>query len=119
MNPDTWRHHEEAGLTHDSTLGFAERPGFRSGTCREHIVFDLLDRRPLALRERPLIVMDASVFGYMGLGFDEAVPRIREIVETCRRHAGDAVLLYHNDTLAGDRARAHYRELVAELTRPG
>lgn len=116
-NPQTWRHHEAAGLAHDSTLGFAERPGFRSGTCREHTVFDLRDRRPLNLRERPLIVMDASLFGYMGLDLDEAASHACAIVDTCRRRAGDAVVLYHNDTLAGDRARAHYRDLVAQVAR--
>lgn len=114
-NPTTWRHQEAAGLTHDSTLGFAERVGFRSGTCREHPVYDLVERRTLALRERPLIVMDASLFGYMGLDVAEAARRTREIVGICRRHAGDAVVLYHNDTVAGARPQGEYRELVEDL----
>ncbi len=114
-NPDSWRHHEAAGLVHDSTLGYAERPGFRSGTCREHGVFDVIAGRPLRLRERPLIVMDASMFGYMALGYEEAAEVARRMVATCRAYGGTAVLLYHNDALASDRAKTHYRELVADL----
>jgi peptidoglycan/xylan/chitin deacetylase (PgdA/CDA1 family) len=116
--PQTWRNQESAGLEHDSTLGFAERVGFRAGTCREYPVFDLLDRRRLGLRERPLVVMDGTLFEYMGLDLDAAALRIRAVVGACRQHRGDAVLLYHNTTLAGDRNQAHYREIVEELVRP-
>ena len=114
-NPTTWRHQESAGLSHDSTVGFAERVGFRSGTCREHPVFDLLDRRQLTLRERPLVVMDASLYGYMGLDDEEAARRTSIVVDVCRRHRGDAVVLYHNDTIASARRQAQYRELLEAL----
>ena len=114
-SPRTWRHQEAAGLVHDSTVGFAEQVGFRSGTCREHPVFDLLERRRLALRERPLVVMDASLFGYMGLDLEAAARRTSTGVEVCRRHRGDAVVLYHNDTVASARQQARYRDLLEEL----
>jgi hypothetical protein len=117
-NPATWRHQEAAGLAHDSTLCFAEQVGFRSGTCREHPVFDLLERRQLALRERPLVVMDGSLLVYMGLDLEEAARRTRIIVGACRRHRGDAVVLYHNDTLASARQQAQYRDLLEDLVRP-
>jgi hypothetical protein len=102
-------------LAYDSTLCFAEQVGFRAGTCREFPVFDLVDRRALTLRERPLLVMDATLVGYLGLDLDEATRRIEAIVEECRIHEGDAVLLYHNNTLPGDRFERHYLELVDSL----
>jgi peptidoglycan/xylan/chitin deacetylase (PgdA/CDA1 family) len=114
-NPQTWRSQEAAGLDHDSTLGFADRVGFRAGTCREYPLFDLLDRRALRLRERPLLVMDATFSGYMNIELDAAATRTRAIVDACRRHRGDAVLLFHNSSLSGARQRAHYIELVERL----
>ncbi len=115
-NPLTWRCQATVGLAHDSTLGFAERIGFRAGTCREYPVFDLVERRRLAVRERPLVVMDATLLEYMHLAADEAAARTRGVVDVCRRHGGDAVVLYHNSTLPEPRMRRHYRELVEELT---
>ena len=50
--PLTWRCHEAAGLDHDSTLGYADRVGFRAGTSREYPLFDLVARQRLRLRER-------------------------------------------------------------------
>lgn len=117
-NPQTWRNHESAGLEHDSTLGFADKIGFRAGTCREYPVFDLRARRRLMLRERPLVVMDTTLFEYMGLEAPDAAARTRAIVDLCRRHGGDAVLLYHNNTLAGHVLREHYIDLIESLARP-
>jgi uncharacterized protein DUF7033 len=118
-NPETWRSQEAAGLDHDSTLGFADHVGFRAGTCREYPAFDLLGRRKLKLREHPLLVMDTTFFAYMALDLDEAAARTRALVDLCRRHSGDAVLLIHNSSLAGARRRAQYRDLVATLASVG
>ncbi len=117
-NPLTWRCQAAAGFAHDSTIGFAERIGFRAGTCREYPVFDLVERRRLGIRERPLLVMDATLLEYMHLGADEAAARTRALVDVCRRHGGDAVLLYHNTTLPEPRMQRHYRELVEALSGP-
>jgi len=97
----TWPAWDEAGLAYDSSLGYAERVGFRSGTCHEHRTFDLRTGAELALRERPLMVMDATLLEgkYMGLDHDEATERARGLRETCLRFGGDFTLLWHNSYL--------------------
>jgi peptidoglycan/xylan/chitin deacetylase (PgdA/CDA1 family) len=116
-NPQTWQHQEAAGFEHDSTLGFADRIGFRAGTGREYPLFDLLERRTMRLRERPLIVMDATLLEYMALDLDDAALHARAIVDACRRYQTDAVVLYHNSSLPGFAEREHYRRLVSQLVR--
>jgi Family of unknown function (DUF7033) len=117
--PATWRAHEAAGFEHDSTLGYAEAVGFRAGTCREYPLFDVLAGRPLRLRERPLLVMDVTMLGYLAMDPVSAATLATSIVETARRHAGDAVVLYHNSTLPGRALQAHYRDLVDAVATPG
>jgi peptidoglycan/xylan/chitin deacetylase (PgdA/CDA1 family) len=113
-NPDTWQAQEAAGLAYDSTLGYAEAIGFRAGTCREFPVFDLGARQRLALRERPLLLMDRTLDDYLSLGRDAAIDQTLSIVRTCRQLGGTAILLFHNSgTMARD-GRA-YDELVAAL----
>lgn len=60
----------DAGMSYDSTLGYADRPGFRCGTCFEYTAFDVVSDQPLSLRIRPLIAMDCTVIAerYLGLG---------------------------------------------------
>jgi peptidoglycan/xylan/chitin deacetylase (PgdA/CDA1 family) len=117
-NPDTWRFQAAAGLAHDSSIGFTDRIGFRSGTCREHRVFDLVAGRALDLHERPLLAMDAAMFDELRLRPSDAAASVKALVERCRAMGGDAVLLVHNDRVAGSRPLAWYRELVQELARP-
>ena len=38
--PVTLRAWADAGLNYDATLGYADRPGFRCGTCHEYTAFD-------------------------------------------------------------------------------
>jgi len=117
-SPDTWRYQASAGLAHDSTLGFAEQIGFRAGTCREFPLYDAVRGCRLNLVERPLAAMDATLLEYMDLSFDEAAIRAKALVQTCRQHNGDAVVLFHNSTLAGRRSAARYRSLVEALAQP-
>lgn len=116
--PVTWRDQAAAGFAHDSTLGFADAAGFRAGTCREFPVFDVLEDRPLPLRERPLVIMDASLLGYGGLAPDVAAGHALRIVDACRGVGGDAVVLYHNSSLPTPRLRRHYTDLVARMAGP-
>jgi peptidoglycan/xylan/chitin deacetylase (PgdA/CDA1 family) len=112
-NPITWRAWEEAGLTYDSSLGYSQQTGFRSGTCYEFPVFDLLQRRTLNLRERPLIVMESTLLYHMGLSHDVAEDTAIRLASTCRRYKGDFTLLWHNHLLVGRRDRSLYQRLVA------
>jgi len=114
--PVTWANWEVAGLDYDSTLGYSEHVGFRAGTCHEFPAFHLLERRAMRVREQPLIVMDVTVFGSMGLEPDAATETVLDLAATCRRHEGTFTLLWHNSELQTSRERAWYRELILSLS---
>jgi hypothetical protein len=115
-NPTTWRNWEAAGLDYDSTLTFADHAGFRAGTCHEFRPFDLRARRRLRLRERPLIIMDATALEYMAIGRDEAAAMALDLARQCRRHRGTLTLLWHNSRLQTARDRRWYEALIGALT---
>ena len=116
----TWSEWDDAGLAYDSSLGYAERPGFRCGTCYEFATFDIRARRSLRLRERPLVVMDVSLFSrrYLGLSRAHARREIVSLADEVRRYDGDFVLLWHNDTLMTIADRRFYESIVTALTSP-
>jgi hypothetical protein len=104
-NPTTWQNWEDAGLTYDSTLGFADRGGFRCGVCFEYPVFNLSTRRRLRLRERPLVVMDTALLTHAELGSGEALEEIARLKRRCRLFDGDFTLLWHNTRARSPRER--------------
>lgn len=111
-NPITWQAYEFAGLKMDSTLTFAGHVGFRCGVCYPYTVYDVVNRKPLNVKEMPLIVMDGTLFEYMHLSQDEALEVCRKLAQRCRRYNGDFVFLWHNTMLYDEGNRAFYAKLL-------
>ena len=84
------------GFLIDSTLAFADREGFRRGTCLPFRVFDVEKNEELELWEMPLCVMDGTVFNYRQLAEDEALRVTIELMQWCKRFGGVCVGLWHN-----------------------
>jgi hypothetical protein len=109
-----------AGVAYDASLGHAEVPGFRCGTCHAFPLFDLERGRALAVEERPLVLMEVSVMSptYQGLGHGEAArAAMLEIKASCQRFGGRFSLLWHNSALTRVAERQLYRELIAPYPR--
>ncbi|MBA3430120.1 MAG: hypothetical protein H0U16_01405, partial [Actinobacteria bacterium] len=114
-NPLTWRIWDAAGLDYDSSLTYVDHLGFRSGICNEYPVFDLAGREALRLRERPLLVMEGTLFTYMKLSVGEAIARTVEIARRSMMYGGDFVLLWHNNSLASARQKEIYRTILERV----
>lgn len=93
---NTSRLHVEEGFEIDSTLAFADREGFRRGTCLPFKVFDIDKNKELDLWEMPLSIMDGTVFNYRHLSGDVAFSTTTEIMQWCKRFGGVCIALWHN-----------------------
>ncbi len=90
---DLWRN---AGITDDYTLGFAERCGFRCGTCHPYPLYDVRHDKVTDIIEHPLIVMDGTLFDYMKLSVEDARALTQRLKQCCLDVEGDFVILWHN-----------------------
>jgi hypothetical protein len=110
--PSSWRAWADAGLDYDSSLGWSDTIGFRSGTCREHPVFDLERGRPLDLRERPLIVMEGALL-QNGVVAHDLPDRVVAMGAAVASVGGEMSLLWHNSRLQEARDKQAFRRSVA------
>ncbi len=94
--PDTWRHWEQAGFQYDSTLSYAQRNGFRCGTCHPYVPFDIDQDRELSLIEVPLVVMDRTLWSYTQASEHAAEAEILKLARRCRAARGAFTILWHN-----------------------
>ena len=108
----TWAAYEEAGLDYDTSAGYADRPGFRLGTCSEVPVFDVRAGRRLTVRERPLVAMEVALIDQAGLSYDAALAELAALKAQCVRHGGLFTLLWHNRRLVSPRERRLYLEAL-------
>ncbi len=114
-HPTTLQAWNDAGLTYDSTLGYADRPGFRCGTCFEYPAFNPTTKKVLRLRIRPLIAMECSVISppYMDLGVSNlALRKFSQIKHTCQIVGGCFTLLWHNSQFDSPKKRQMYQKLL-------
>lgn len=116
QQPTTLRAWDEAGMSYDSTLSYADHAGFRCGTCFEYPGFDAVEDKALSVRVRPLVVMEASLFNrkYMNLNDDEAVSRFKELKNKCRLVNGQFSLLWHNSEFYNRSRKEIYRNVITD-----
>lgn len=106
----------DAGMTYDSTLSYADSPGFRCGTCFEYPAFDIVTDQALPLRVRPLVAMDCTVISerYLGLGSTEAAfLKFSDLKNKCRAVGGVFTLLWHNSFFNVAEDFSIYRRLLS------
>lgn len=113
--PTTLRAWADAGMDYDSTLSYADRPGFRCGTCFEYPAFDPEAGEQLPLRVRPLVAMECTVIdtSYLGLGAgDAASTKFIQLHHACSAVGGCFTLLWHNSRFDSLGTRRLYESLL-------
>lgn len=118
---ETWRHWAAAGLNYDSTVGYAETVGFRTGACFDYPVFDILARQELNLTERPLVVMEGAIFAAtttinMMLDDQEGLDVLAGLHRSVRAYNGGFSLLWHNSSLVTKQQQQLYTQTLQILT---
>jgi hypothetical protein len=113
FSPSSPQHLERAGFSYDSTLGFNEAVGFRSGTTQ---VFRLPGTARLL--ELPLNIMDSALFyrGRMGLSERDALTVCGDLIDTMRKYGGALTINWHTRSLNPERNwDSFYLELLSLL----
>jgi len=111
----TWPAQAAAGLAVDTTLGFNDRPGFRTGSA---LRFQPRDGqgRVLSLASLPLVLMDSHLYDYAGPSAADPAAGIARWIGEVRAVAGIATVLWHPHVLSPDYGWADgYEELLRAI----
>lgn len=109
--PSTYRNLVSMGITEDYSMGFADRVGFRAGTCSPFPWFDLGTNQRTEMYVIPLAVMDSSLKDYMGLNCKEAIKEIQKVRQQVMSVQGLYVQLWHNHTISDYGEWAGWKEV--------
>ena len=102
--PEHIRQMEEAGITDDFTLSFADSAGFRTGTCRPYKFINPGTKKLSSITIHPLQIMECTLDrpDYMGLDYQEALSICKRLTDETYRHGGELNILWHNTSFAYD-----------------
>jgi peptidoglycan/xylan/chitin deacetylase (PgdA/CDA1 family) len=108
---------EQAGAAYDSTIGYNETVGYRSGTTQ---VYKALNADHLL--ELPLHIMDTSLFypSHLGLSRQQAKSVVRPMLDNAVRFGGTLTINWHDRSLAPERLWGEfYSDLIQDLKSRG
>ena len=90
---------DSLGFLYDSTLGFADEPGFRAGIAQPFRPWDFDREEPLRLVEIPLAAMDVTLAEerYLNLSAREAATRLGALVDWAAEHGGGFSVIWHSE----------------------
>lgn len=94
--PLTCQHLLAIDIEHDYTLGYAEEPGFRAGTCTPFAFFDLYKNKPTTLILHPLTFMEVTMVGYKKMEESQMYAAAVALIGEVKKVNGEAVSLFHN-----------------------
>ena len=104
---------DAAGFEYDTSGSYADRPGFRYGTCKKFSMWGWQNKKKLNLKQQPLIVMECSVADHMGLEYtDDASKVMQDLKQKCQLFSGTFALLWHNSELQNEKQINMFKEII-------
>jgi hypothetical protein len=96
--PDYYHRLIETGIVHDYSFGYADSIGFRAGTSRPFLFYDLANECTTKLTIHPFSVMDVTLKDYLKSDAEDAIQRIEKIIDLLKKVDGKFVSLWHNES---------------------
>ncbi len=98
--PESYRQLTETGIAHDFTMGYPDQPGFRAGICTPYYFYDLSREQTTRLLIHPFQVMDVTLRQYLSLSPDEAISKIKILMDEVKSCGGTFCSIWHNESLS-------------------
>ncbi|MCR4318202.1 MAG: hypothetical protein NUW37_17950 [Planctomycetes bacterium] len=99
---NTWRAQQDAGFELDTTLGFNDRPGFRSGCALRYNPVCESTGEKLRIEAIPMVLMDSQIYDYSlsaSASLETAISRWLDEIKNVR---GVATVIWHQRVLSPD-----------------
>lgn len=88
--------HEKLYFIYDSSLGYHDVEGFRTGFSFPHYLYSNKNDKVLNIIEIPLVIMDSTLEYYRKLKPQQALNVIKEITNIIQKYGGVLTILFHN-----------------------
>ena len=98
--PFVYRNLLTSNITRDYSMGYPAYVGFRAGTSRSFVFFDLYDNDTTNLYIHPFSIMDTTLNDYMDLSPKNALSLIKDHIDLLRATNGTLTTIWHNESFS-------------------
>jgi len=113
--PETYRNLIEANIKDDFSMGYASCNGFRAGTSRSFLWYDVLREATSTLRVHPFVYMEATSMFYQKNSVQEAFLEWERLYYAVKNVQGTFISIWHNHNLGEDRKSKKWRALYEKM----
>ncbi|HBB35143.1 MAG TPA: hypothetical protein DDZ80_22940 [Cyanobacteria bacterium UBA8803] len=115
----TWKAQQEAGFLLDSTLGFNDRPSFRTGAALQYHPWYVDSQEPMNLEVLPMVLMDSHLYYYADLTDNQRQQQMSYWLDEIRAVRGTASVIWHQRVMSEDYGWAAGYEILLSMSRSG
>lgn len=115
--PVTYQNLLKANIKSDYSMGYASHTGFRAGTCSPFSFYDLSLESETKLRVYPITIMDGTLRDYMKLKPEDALAKVKDLIDIIKQVDGLFVSLWHNDALGNQGNWKGWRDIYLEIVK--
>ena len=110
------RHIHNELFEYDSTLGWNDLMGFRSGCASRYRPYDHKNRKAFDFFETPQILMDSIIFGHSYCGFAQKAAIAIELIEKVKRYKNSYISVsWHQRSCSTDYGwNTEYEKILAK-----
>ena len=109
--PSTYQQLIENYMRYDFTIGYHNAYGFRAGTCKSFLFFNLEKNEITNLRLFPFAIMEGTLNDVMKLTISEAKKIVLDLINVVVENNGLFIPLWHNSTLSNKENWKGWREV--------
>ncbi|MDR0972143.1 MAG: polysaccharide deacetylase family protein [Bacteroidales bacterium] len=102
-------------ITDEYSMGYSNTVGFRSGICSGYNFYDLAIDGETKLRLHPFNIMDVALKNGLGLNPEEALERIKQIIDEIVKVNGDFISVWHNESLSNQYEWEGWKEVYEKM----
>lgn len=113
--PESYRTLNKIGMLHDYTMGYAGMFGFRASTCHSFRFFDVESNQVSRIRIHNTILMDGTLRFYLKLSPEEAIVKVKSLIDQCKAAKGEFIMLWHNNSVSDQYEWKGWRKVFEEV----
>lgn len=97
--PSTYRHLIKRHIQHDFSMGYGNVLGFRAGTGRSFLWYDVEEEKQTTLRVHPFCFMDSTALFECRLSAEDAFAQLHEMKTHLQKASSMMITVFHNFSL--------------------
>jgi hypothetical protein len=100
---------DELGFDSDSSMHYSIGPGFRTGCCQSHSMYDTVSKKKLNIKQQPLIFMDTH---YIHQEEGILIEAFTNVTKEVKKYNGEMTVLWHNNNLFPQKKVNKYQKVL-------